>query len=129
MISIEENSISYDRYGTMLKEEVIRALTDLQAHLMEKARMEATPTREDSGANEGGETMRNKLFSFPITVDGQDTAIDIYDGDELRTRVADFCNVHGIDAATHGQTLVDAVMEKVRMLQQQDGSLLSVDGL
>lgn len=108
----------------MLKEEIIRALTQLQAHLLDKAENEepmeqSRPEQSDP---------RSKLFSFPLTVNGEDAVIDIYDGDELQARVSDFCRDHGIDAAAHGQTLVEAVMQKVRMLQQQDSSLLRVEG-
>ena len=96
------NNVSVETHGAALKEALLNAVK------------EALPKEEAKT-----DTARRLLFTVPVNVGDQRLGLEVHEGDNLVPLIKNFCQTYGIDEATYGQPLADAVMKNLEDLERQ----------
>jgi len=109
-----ENGVSEEDFGQTIRQAIIDTTALLKKELEEEAAAAA------AGSKQGVDQAANPklLLEIPIRVDDKDQVLQLFDGDLVDVKIAQFCEKHGIDQTVYAPQLLQHVAERTQALQQ-----------
>mmetsp|Transcript_8798 Transcript_8798/g.17403 ORF Transcript_8798/g.17403 Transcript_8798/m.17403 type:complete len:370 (-) Transcript_8798:73-1182(-) len=117
--------ISIAEYGPLIRRAIIdtsAAVTKELEQQLEKELAEAQKLQEQEQAakkavEESSDPML--LLEVPISVDGKEFSMKLYDGDMVNRKISDFCKEHGLDESQHGTLLLNHIKQRTEALRNE----------
>ncbi|GBG31731.1 Hypothetical Protein FCC1311_079562 [Hondaea fermentalgiana] len=118
-------NLSIAEYGAVVRKAIIDTSAEvtkqLEQELMaaqqeeQQQQQQAEQAQSKTGVEESSDPLL--LLDVPISVDGVDFSMKLYDGDIVNHKITAFCKEHNLDEAQHGALLLNHIRQRTEALR------------